>query len=196
MLQALDIQVDHLTYMSILLFIVSLAQVASQQKSQAFDCLLFSIIVINFIFIKELISGSIVGNLAVHRLIRGDLPLLFFCKLLKQLLHALSSHQASPFLLVAEGTGEVTVVLLDGLLFLRGSGLRRWWVVAVNILELVVRWLDLELPFRLELECFMQFLRVLVPTHGILLNLINCVEPETFLRLAILDSFRVVCDWL
>ena len=56
-------------------------------------------------------------------------------------------------------------------------------------------WLDPELPFRLELERFIQFVRVLVPAHGLLLDLIDCVEPETVLSLTIPDSFRIVCNW-
>ena len=87
-------------------------------------------------------------------------------------------------------------MLLDSFLFLCSSGLRRWWIIAVNILELVMRWLDPELTFRFELERFMKFLSILVPTHGILFDLINCVEPKTVFGLAIPDSFWAVWFWL
>ena len=87
-------------------------------------------------------------------------------------------------------------MLLDGFLFLRGSGHRRRWVIAVNISELVVLWLDLDLPFRLVLEQIMQFLCVLVPAHGILLDLINRVEPEAVLGLTILGSFYIIWKWV
>ena len=110
-------------------------------------------------------------------MIRSELVLLLIDQFVEQLLHLIASHKASAFLLDSKSAGQVVIPSLLRCLSLFRCKFRLCRHVIEQILDALSLFLDHDVLWHLVFQHSMELISIFFSAHGLLLELVNLVEP-------------------